>query len=73
MLEFTQVFSKGQFVGYVDAKTIMKCKNIDFGHVDWMGDVMFYSSTKCMVHIIDNIIDVNVYDNNDSSTFTFFC
>ena len=67
MLDFTEVFPKGCNIAkyYNCAETIMQCTNIDFGHVWWIelrND--FYNNEKCMFHIIDNILDVNVRDNN---------
>ena len=72
MLEFTKVFYKGQIIGIDDVDAIIMCKNIDFGHVDWLGGAVFYNDTKCMFHIIDNIVDVNVHDGGDDTMYTFF-
>ena len=75
MLEFTKVFPKGHDMKdcWSHKPTIMKCKNIDFGHVDWIDiSPKFYDSTSCMVHIIDNIIDVNICDGHHKQAYTFF-
>ena len=77
MLEFTDVFPKGYSMSYNTNKlkmgsmkeTVMKCKNIDFGHVSW---VLECDNIEYMVHIIDNIIDVNVNDNNCEAYYSFF-
>ena len=75
MLEFTEVFPKDciiiNYPNYVE--TIMKCKNIDFGHTDWIVlSGILYDDVPCMVHIIDNIIDIDTHDNNRYTRYTFF-
>ena len=73
MLEFTKVFTKGQFVDIRDIKTIMRCKNIDYGHVCWWHMcVDFYSNMYCVSHVVDNIIDINVCDSNNRNRYTYF-
>ena len=73
MLEFTEVFTKGYDVDNEDIGTIMKCKNINFGHVNWtLFAGVFSDNIMCMVHIIDNIIDINVYGDNNIFAYTFF-
>ena len=66
MLEFTQVFEEGYEISTKDIPNILKCKNIDFGHVLWPDAYYsdFYSDYQLISHIIDNIIGVNVRDNN---------
>ena len=74
MLEFTEVFTKGQHVGINDndIEIMMKCKNIDYGHVSWWTYKDFYSNIQYVTHIVDNIIDINKYDNNNEHSFTYF-
>ena len=75
MLEFTKVFTKGQSMKKYrnHIETIMKCKNIDFGHVNWVDcSRQLYNEVECMIHIIDNIIDVNTHDYNHTQSYTFF-
>ena len=77
MLEFTDVFRNGHDMTdcYKDEaiRTIMECKNIDYGHVIWMFSKKdFYNNINCMIHMIDNIIDVNTHDYHCANTYTFF-
>ena len=86
MLEFKEVFPKGHNITHRDTQTIMKCKNIDFGHVMWPlscrintyfgpdnTDAIIYSYDQLMYHIIDNIVDINTYDNDDpDGRYTLF-
>ena len=75
MLEFTEVFPKGYkvYTNSTRTRTIMECKNIDFGHVDWFAmSRSFYNNAKYMSHIIDNIIDINTHDNNLDNRYTLF-
>ena len=75
MSEFTKVFTKGANMAnhYDYSSIIMLCKNIDFSHVRWIHvHSSFYNDVQCMVHIIDNIIDINAHDNNDNRMYTFF-
>ena len=72
MLEFTEVFLKRHDMSN-HKEIVMKCKNIDFGYAKWKKlDRDFYDNRSYMVHIIDNIIDVSAYDNNNPGLYTFF-
>ena len=74
MLEFTEVFPKGCNMAKCDnLDIILKCKNIDFGHVCWcrLGSD-FYDNKPHMFHITNNIIDINTHDNHSESMFPFF-
>ena len=78
MLEFTEVFPKGHIMskskwGGACLEMVMNCKNIDFGHVKWLHlDNSFYNEEKYMIHIVDNIIDFSVHDDNYRLSYTFF-
>ena len=75
MEEFTKVYSEGYTMDSViyHTNTIMRCKNIDFGHINWFSvPEDFYNNTKCIMHIVDNIIDINAHDNNCKKAYTFF-
>ena len=72
MLQFKGVFHKGQWLHIEDMPTVMLCENIDFGHVSWPCDIRMYSDTNLMIHIINNIIDINARDNDSTHNFTFF-
>ena len=74
MLEFTEVFQYDQHITKSDIPTIMKCKNIDFGHVNWFGGLFSAKPTtdyNFMEHLANNIIDINVHDNNTTDFHTF--
>ena len=73
MFEFTKVFAKGHIMDHDDVRSIMKCKNIDYGHTSWIiFSGVFANDVVCTTHIIDNIIDVNVYNHNNYHLHTFF-
>ena len=74
MLEFTKVFIKGQCVNYYDIETIMNCKNIEFGYVNWdnLFCVSVHYNIDFMNHITNNIINVNAHDNDNIQSYTFF-
>ena len=75
MLEFTEVFPKGYSMAKCDnLDIILKCKNIDFGHVCWnsLDDDDFYGNETYMFHIIDNIIDINTHDGRFVYLFPLF-
>ena len=72
-MDFKDVFVKGCKIRPTDTSIIMKCKNIDFGHVNWqLVDDKFYDNEQLMFHIIDNIVDINAYDNNNSIDYYNF-
>ena len=56
-----------------DIPTILKCKNIDFGHVDWqrISHRNYFSDERLMIHLVDNVMDADVHDNNNRDYFTF--
>ena len=73
-LEFKQVFSRGCKILPTDIPTVMNCKNIDFGYVNWpigFFTYMLRSDNNLVIHMVDNLVDVNVHNNNDISSFTF--
>ena len=76
-LEFKETFEKGQSVKFNDIPTIMQCKNIDFGHVDWAIGSMYsgvlVNNTNFMAHLVDNIVDITVHDNNNPACYSFMC
>ena len=72
MLEFKEVFSQGHMLESTDVSLILQCKNIDFGYVGWRIDGM-YNNENLMYHIIDNVIDVDIHENNDTTYLTLFC
>ena len=77
MLEFKEVFPMGSRITSDDVSSVMQCKNIDYGHVGWdigrnhhCGYYNLYNSKQLMLHLINNVIDVNVHDNNDEELYT---
>ena len=73
MLDFRRTFTEGHVMVNNDIPTIMQCKDIDFGHVDWQkfNNKQVYNNVTPMSHIIDNILDANAHDNNDVGRYTF--
>ena len=76
-LEFKQTFPKGSYLLPKYHLTILKCKNIDFGHIQWSNrgniETGIYNNKDLIFHIIDNIIDINAHDNNNKYSYTLFC
>ena len=74
MLEFKEIFPQGHTMNTRDIPLIMKCKNVDFGHVDWCNNLPngIYNNKVLMMHLIDNIIDISVMDGAYISNFTLF-
>ena len=74
-LEFKEAFLKGHSMSFEDIPLILQCKNIDFGHVKWPGCAyrIYYNHKQLMFHIIDNIMDINVMDNNLPCGFALLC
>ena len=72
MLQFKEVFYKGQWLCIEDMPTVMLCENIDFGHTSWPYSAHMYNDTKLMIHIINNIIDMNTHDNYSLYSYTLF-
>ena len=65
MLEFTEVFNQGHvmYYGSNNIATIMKCKNIVFDRAHWFGiNQCAFDDTNFMVHLIDNVVDIDVCD-----------
>lgn len=86
MLEFKQAFQQNHFITNKDIPLIMQCKNIDFGHCKWPQclsthnrpgplyvTVPLYTTVDLMEHVIDNILNINTYNNNNSNRDTLFC
>ena len=75
MLEFKETFNKGQQVTLRDIPTIMQCKNIDFGHVDWiiprLYDCVLNDNIDFMKHLVNHIIDITARDNNNEHYHSF--
>ena len=74
MLEFKEVFKQHQAMSRRDIPTIMRCHNIDFSHVNWFAGLfgaILNSNTEFMKHLVNNVVDINVYDNNNSLHNTF--
>ena len=72
MIDFKDAFDKGYKIKSTDIDTIFKCKNIDFGHVNWQAVCeSFFGNVQLMFHISDNIIDVNTHDDNDNRNYNF--
>ena len=67
--EFTQIYQKGYMITLNDVDTIMKCKNIDFGHVTWPSS--FFNDTDVICHIVDNIVDVNVVEHTSKICYSY--
>ena len=74
-LEFREAFIKGHQITYNDIPLILQCKNIDFGHVSWPSLIRkyYYTNEQLMFHIIDNIMDINMRDENLSHGLTLLC
>ena len=72
MLEFTKVFTKGQYIDMNNIEMIKKCKNIDYGHTYWTMHIRFYTDITFVTHVIDNIIDVNAHNDGDKNNNTYF-
>ena len=74
MLEFKRTFPKDHIIHSRDIPLIMKCKNIDFGYVNWCSELpcYYYNDKGLMAHLIDNIIDITVKDGASASNFTLF-
>lgn len=75
MDNFEITFYKGQRLTYIDVPFILKCTSIDFGHVYWPHNL--YGEKSCiniplLMHLIDNVIDINVCDNNNKYYHTLF-
>ena len=73
-LEFKETFKKGHRLTLDDIPTILQCKNIHFGHVKWfphLYSVVLGDNKELLVHVVDNIIDVNVHNDDDVSYSTF--
>ena len=73
MLDFRDVFSKNHQMTSENIPAIMKCKNIDFGHTNWLNfnQYRYYNDVNLMTHIIDNILDINIPDNGIQSCYTY--
>ena len=65
--DFKQVFRKSQPVATRHMPLVLRCNNIDFGHVDWPAS--FYSILNQNNKIM--IIDIHVHDNNNTINYTF--
>ena len=65
-LEFREAFVKGHPLSSIDIPLILQCKNIDFGHVSWPHYATrdYYDNKQLMYHVIDNIVDINIRDEN---------
>lgn len=74
MLDFRNVFSATHQITSNDIPIIMKCKNIDFGHVNWqlISTREYLGDTQLMFHLIDNVLDVDIRDNYCVNYFTLF-
>ena len=75
--EFKEAFPQGHNLTINDISTVMKCKNIDFGHVNWhrympdfFSKVVMYD-TNLLTHLTHNIIDVHVNGDNKRSYYSF--
>ena len=73
-LEFREAFVKDCIISFTNIPLVLQCRNIDFGHVLWPSCACrnYYNNEQLMFHIIDNIVDVNVRDNNILDGFTLF-
>ena len=75
--EFKETFPQGHKLSITDIPTVMKCKNIDYGHISWNGNIgNFYSNvivtnTDLLTHLTNNIIDVHINGDNNPSYFSF--
>ena len=73
MLDFKNAFTKGHKIDSTDIETLMMCKNIDFGYVDWtnLDSRAHYNNANLMLHIIDNILDITANDNRVEGYLSF--
>lgn len=76
-LKFKETFPQRHRLTITDIPTVMKCKNIDFGHVNWNSYIMgFFSHViikdiHLLKHLTNNIIDVHVRGHNNKSYYSF--
>ena len=69
MLEFTEVFNEEEHISSCDIELVMKCKNIVFDHVKWFrSDIDMYRNVDLVLHLINNVVDINVKDGGDCYT-----
>ena len=72
-LEFKEVFHKYQKLSFFDMKTVLRCRNIDFDHVNWPIDLFhtLHYNINLLTHLINNIMDISVYGLECHSHKTF--
>ena len=74
-LKFKETFPQRHRLTITDIPTVMKCKNIDFGHINWNIDIAgFYSNVivdtaGLLTHLTNNIIDVHADSDNPYLSF----